>query len=98
WQWWIIAVLILQFVVPFFTLLSRDLKHSPRVLAAVVLLIFVMQFFYMFWTLSPSFHPQELSLHWADIAVPVAIGGLWLSLFLELARQRAARIQVVEHV
>jgi len=51
------------------------MKQNPRALAIIASLIFVMQFVYILWTISPSFHPKFF-IHWADIAVPVAIGGL----------------------
>jgi hypothetical protein len=30
----------------------------------------------------PSFHAEGFHLNWLDIAMPLGIGGLWLSFFL----------------
>ncbi len=87
WQWIGLAVVVFQFGVPFLMLLSRDWKQDPRSLGFIAALIFVMQFFYCVWTISPSFYPEGLFIHWADVVAPLAIGGLWVSAFLWLVRR-----------
>jgi len=91
WQWIGLAIVVLQFAVPFSMLLSREMKQNPRALAIIASLIFVMQFVYILWTISPSFHPKFF-IHWADIAVPLAIGGLWASVFIGLLRRRVPQM------
>ncbi len=95
WQWLGLAIVVGQFAVPFSMLLSRDVKQHPRTLMRVAALVFVMQFVYFLWTLSPSFHPQTFYLHWADIAAPIAVGGLWVSAYLWLVRRRTGQILAV---
>jgi hypothetical protein len=34
----------------------------------------------LFWTIEPNFS-QRLSVTWADVVLPVAMGGLWLWFF-----------------
>lgn len=77
-----LAIIVLHFFVPFFLLLSRDLKRSASVLAAVACGIIFMRFVEIFWTVAPLLHPQGLTVHWLDLAAPAAIGGLWLWVFL----------------
>ncbi len=92
WQWLGLAIVGLQFFVPFFALLSRELKQNPRTLAAIAALVFVMQYFFFVWTLVPSFHPRQLLIHWADIVVPVTMGGLWARIFIGLLRRNIPQI------
>ena len=82
WQWVALGLVVLEFFVPFFSLLSRDLKQSPRSLTAVVALVVVMHFVEMIWTITPSFHPRQFVLHWGDFVLPAAIGGLWMSVYV----------------
>ena len=61
-------ILVFQFFVPFFLLLSRDLKRDMRRLAGVALLVMVMRFIDLFCTVAPLFYPERLSVHWLDVA------------------------------
>ncbi|HEY2841296.1 MAG TPA: hypothetical protein VGJ26_19220 [Pirellulales bacterium] len=88
WQWFGIAVVAFQFIVPFLLLLSRDLKRAPVWLAAVALLIFVLQFVFVLWTILPAFYPGSVSLHLTDIAAPLAFGGLWMFCYLSILGRR----------
>ncbi len=81
-------ILVFQFFVPFFLLLSRDLKRDMRRLAGVALLVMVMRFIDLFWTVAPLFHPERLSVHWLDVAAPAGIGGIWLWMFLRELRSQ----------
>lgn len=81
-------IIVFHFFVPFFLLLSRDLKRNMRLLAGVALLIMAMRFVEIFWTVAPLFHPEHLSLNWLDLTAMAGIGGIWLWMFLrELAAQ-----------
>ena len=83
-----LALIVGHFFLPFFLLLSRDLKRDGRRLAYVAGFIVVMRFLEIFWTLVPLFHPHGFTIHWLDVAAPAAIGGLWLWMFLrELSSQ-----------
>jgi hypothetical protein len=81
-------ILVFQFFVPFFLLLSRDLKRDMRRLAGVALLVMVMRFIDLFWTVAPLFHPEHLAVHWLDVAAPAGIGGIWLWMFLRELRSQ----------
>jgi hypothetical protein len=76
------AIIVFHFFVPFLLLLSRDLKRKGNVLAVVACGIVLMRFIEIFWTVTPIFHPQGVTIHWLDLAAPAAIGGLWLWTFL----------------
>jgi hypothetical protein len=78
-----ILIIVFHFFVPFFLLLSRDLKRNGLVLACVAGGIIAMRFIEIFWTLMPLFHPQGLTVHWLDLAAPAGIGGVWIWAFLQ---------------
>jgi hypothetical protein len=75
-----IAVLILQFVLPFLLLLSRDLKRNPNAVRRVALAILVMRVVDIVWMVGPVFRHGS-TLHWLDFALVLAIGAVWLPLF-----------------
>jgi hypothetical protein len=93
WQWLALAAICLEFAVPFGLLLSRELKQNPSRLAGVALLVFVMQFVYMAWTIMPSLRPGYVSVRLSDLAAPVALGGIWMTWFTTLLRRRLRVIQ-----
>ncbi len=82
WQWVALALLLLQFVVPFGLLLSRAIKRDPRKLALVAGLIFTMRFVDTWWTLAPAFAGESMAWSALDLAAIVGVGGLWLGVFL----------------
>ena len=77
--WNVVSVLLVlfHFAVPFVLLLSRDLKRDARKLAGVAVLLLVMRWVDLYWLIAPAFHAEKLSLHWLDIAAPIAVGGIW---------------------
>jgi hypothetical protein len=83
-----IALLMLQFTLPFVLLLSRRLKRSPNAVRWVALIILIMRVVDIAWTIGPVFRHEGSSLHWLDFAVVLGIGGLWLPLFWRNLAQR----------
>ncbi len=82
WQGIALAMIVLQFGLPFMLLLSRVIKRSARVLSLVAALILCMQLVDFFWLVAPTFHPSVLSLHWMDVVAPIGIGGIWIAVFI----------------
>jgi hypothetical protein len=81
WQWVVWAIGIFHFAVPFFLLLSRDVKREPRALAALAGLILFMHLIYLYYQVLPAFPDTTLAEHWMDVLAPFAVGGLWLANF-----------------
>jgi hypothetical protein len=81
WQYVAVAVLLLQFVLPFLILLSRNLKRNARRLAAVALIVLAAPARPLLagdaWR-----SPAQFALHWMDFAAVFGVGGLWLSFFV----------------
>jgi hypothetical protein len=82
WQWVGILLVVFHFAFPFALLLSRSLKRAGRTLIRIAALIIVMRFIDLFWQVAPDFNKAGFQVHWMDFLTPVAIGGLWLAMFL----------------
>ena len=85
-----VLVAVLQFALPFAILITRHVRNNLRLLAwlggfnAVIFLV------NLYWMIIPAFHPGQFSLHWLDIVMPIALGGLWVSAFLFALKKRPA--------
>ncbi len=88
WQWFALALMLGQFLLPFALLLSRDAKRNPRRLTLICLLIVLANILMNFWFVAPSFHPDRLYVHWLDPVELVALGGFWFTLFFYFVKQR----------
>ncbi len=86
--WGAVAVLVLvfHFFVPFFLLLSQDVKRNAKVLPKIALWLIFMRLVDLFWMTRPEFTARALP-SWLDIVLPLALGGLWLGLFAFNLRQ-----------
>lgn len=69
-----------QFAVPFVMLLSRPFKRDIRRLAWLAVWLMIMRWVDLLWIIEPNFS-KTISVTWADIVVPVAMGGLWMWFF-----------------
>jgi hypothetical protein len=88
WKWLLIFLAIFHFFLPFFLLLSRDLKRRIAALAAVACIVFFAHLADVFWLVSPSFYNTGFAIHWMDAAAPVAVGGLWIAAFTARLKSR----------
>ncbi len=87
--WWIGLLLVVgHFALPFALLLSRDLKRNFKLLASIAVFILFMRFVDIFWQVAPDFSHGKFTLSWMDVTAPVALGGLWLWLFLSELERR----------
>lgn len=76
-----VAVVLLHFAFPFLFLLSRSFKRNPHMLLIIAVLILVMRLIDFFWVITPSFVHEHFHISWMDIVAPIAMGGLWLTVF-----------------
>jgi hypothetical protein len=87
WQWVTWALFILGLVVPFFSLLMREVKEHPDQLSKVAWLLLFMQLVFVYYLVVPNFPDLTILDHWMDFLTPLGVGGLWLAYFLyELKR------------
>ncbi|HYR77224.1 MAG TPA: hypothetical protein VEM96_15425 [Pyrinomonadaceae bacterium] len=89
--WGVIALgtVILQFVFPFMTLLSRAAKKSPQKLAMLAILILAMRVVDVIWLIEPSYNREHFHLSWMDFVAPLGMGGLWLATFAWQLQKRS---------
>lgn len=82
--WNVIALILLlgHFFVPFALLLSRRTKRALGTLAKIAGAVFVMRLVDLFWLIVPAFSHNHVRIHWLDIIAPIAIGGLWIAVFI----------------
>jgi hypothetical protein len=90
-----LGIVIFHFAVPFALLLGRRNKRSVRTLALIASLILLMRVVDLYWIVMPTFyqaHQAQLKhgvlVHWLDIVAPVAIGGIWIFVFIWQLRRR----------
>jgi hypothetical protein len=82
WRWLSLAVLLLQFALPFALLLLRAVKRAARYLAPLALILLVGQLLFDFYLVAPGLEPDGFSLSWSDVLAPLAVVGLWLAAWL----------------
>jgi hypothetical protein len=82
WQYVGLLLILAHFALPYVLLLSRDLKRQGSRLILVAVLVVVMRIVDMFWQIGPMHGEEGLSLHWLDAVLPIALGGVWVALFL----------------
>ena len=93
WQYLAGVVIFGHFALPFVLLLSRSLKKKGRALAAIAGFIIAMRVVDLFWLVEPNFKPSGApGIPWAQLwmylVVPVAMGGIWMTMFLTSLRSR----------
>jgi hypothetical protein len=82
WGWLGVMLIVLQFIIPFVILLWRSVKRNPVILSWMVGLIIFMRFVDLMWIVMPGYYQRGFRLHWLNICLPLALGGIWLATFL----------------
>jgi hypothetical protein len=80
WGYVSVIILIFHFFVPFFLLLSRNLKRNPSLLPKVALWLIFMRFVDIYWLTRPEFTPSAIPSLW-DLAAGLGLVGLWFFVF-----------------
>ncbi|MDA1044559.1 MAG: hypothetical protein O3C57_04975 [Verrucomicrobia bacterium] len=87
WQFIGISLILLHFFVPFFFLISRNIKKHLNRLARVAMFLLVMRYVDLLWITAPSYH-DKLHLHLLDVVTVAGLLGIWFTLYLkELSRR-----------
>jgi len=85
---WLVIVVGLalgNLALPFFLLLSRDLKQRARSLGGIAALLLFCQFVYTAWLILPSYPGATLLTYALDFALLAAAGGLFFNRYLAVA-------------
>jgi len=80
WGWVGLILVLFHFAIPFAMLLSRSFKRDIRKLVWLAVWLMLMRYLDLFWIVEPNFS-NTFVLTFADIVVPIAIGGIWLWYF-----------------
>jgi len=90
-----LCLVVFHFLIPFPLMLNRKNKRSLRWLGGIALLILVMRIVDLYWIVMPTFYQAHQfssdarpTLHWLDLVAPVAIGGIWVFVFIWQLRRR----------
>ena len=89
WQWVGLALIFGHFVLPFVLLLSSDIKKNGRTLIGVAVAVIVMRVVDLFWNIGPMHHDASFGVTWLDAVAPLALGGVWVALFLWQLQSRS---------
>jgi hypothetical protein len=81
WGWVAMTLVVFHFAVPFALLLMRGVKRHADRLFRVCLLLIAIRLVDVYWITEPAFYGQHLRIHWMDFVTPLAVGGLWLTVF-----------------
>jgi hypothetical protein len=93
WRWVGVFLAVFHFVVPFFLLLSRDLKRSPRALAWVAAWTLLAHWVDVYWLVMPHLHPDGPRPSLLDLTAFVGVGGAAVA-FTILRMRGAAAVPV----
>jgi hypothetical protein len=92
-EWGAIAVIVLvfHFFLPFFLLLSRDIKRNQRLLPIIAVWMILMRCVDLFWMTRPDFGSKQVPASaiptlW-DFGALLALGGLWIWFFARQLKQ-----------
>jgi len=80
WQFVGLFLVVFHFFVPFFILLSRPFKRDITRLVWLAAWMLIVRYIDLFWHIEPTFS-ETFTVTLADIAIPFAMGGIWISYF-----------------
>lgn len=87
WQYVGLFLVVFHFFVPFFILLSRPFKRDIRTLVWLAAWMMIIRYVDLFWHIEPSFS-KDFTVTIADLAIPFAMGGLFVAFFCYNLNQR----------
>ena len=77
-----VFIIVGHFIVPYALLLSRDLKKNAGKLRFIATWILFARVADYYWHVAPELHKDGLSISLLDVALPLALGGIFISLFV----------------
>ncbi len=82
WKFLSIFIVVGHFIVPYALLLSRDIKRNTRKLQIIAAWILLARVADYWWHVAPELHKDGMTVTLLDVALPLAIGGVFISLFV----------------
>jgi hypothetical protein len=88
WQFVGWVLVIFHFVLPYVLLLSRDIKRDWSRVSRIALWMVGIRLVDYYWHVAPEFHTGGLSVSLLDLALPIALGGVFVMFFAMELRGR----------
>ncbi len=88
WAFVAVFLVVFHFAVPFLLLLSRQVKRRARLVGRLALALLVVRLIDLLWMVEPSAGAKGIRVHWLDAALPLAIGGFWVGLYVRQLKSR----------
>jgi hypothetical protein len=82
WKFLSIFIVVGHFMVPYALLLSRDLKRNYNKLRIIATWLLVARVAEYYWHIMPELHRDGFTVTLLDVALPLALGGIFISLFV----------------
>ena len=82
WKYLSIFIVVGHFMVPYALLLSRDLKRNYGKLQIIAAWILFARIADYWWHVAPELHKEGLTMGLLDVGLPLALGGIFISLFV----------------
>jgi hypothetical protein len=79
-----------HFAIPSVLLMSRWTKRRPVFVAALAAWALFMHYLDLYWIVMPNLHHEGLRPHWIDLATLLAVGGVFLTVFIHRLPAHAA--------
>ncbi|MEO7133852.1 MAG: hypothetical protein ABI024_06485 [Vicinamibacterales bacterium] len=89
WRWLSVFIVVGHFIVPYSLLLSRDLKRNMGKLRIIATWLLCARWADYYWHIAPEFHTDGYSFSLLDVALPLALGGIFISLFVSQLNGRS---------
>jgi hypothetical protein len=77
-----LLLVLLNFALPFFLLLFRNVKRRTGSLLFVAGLVLLMRLVDMYWMVLPAFGGGNARLTWMNVVLPFGMGGVWFAYFI----------------
>ncbi|HEY5895370.1 MAG TPA: hypothetical protein VIT91_19280 [Chthoniobacterales bacterium] len=92
WQYVALVLALLQFAVPFALLLSRAAKRHRQRLGVIAGIVLGASVINVWWLVAPSLNPSRLTFPLVDCLLFVAIGVLWMAVFLRIFNREVKHV------
>lgn len=99
WKWYGMILFLFHFALPFFLLLSRDLKRKWKTLVPLVIGLFFIRMVDIYWLVGPAPHASHgahgvheqpaFHLSYMDFAALLGFGGIWVAFFIYQLKKRS---------
>jgi hypothetical protein len=80
WKGVSVAIVLMHFAVPFWLLMSRNVKRRMGSLALGAAILFVMHVVEIYWIVMPNY--GRFAPHWLDVACFLGVGGVYFAVVL----------------